>query len=477
MGTQSKYSLSNGNTYPAIALPWGMNFWMPQTGKMGDGWAYTYDADKIRGFKQTHQPSPWINDYGQFSLMPLTGKWVFDEEQRAGWFSHKTEIAKPYYYSVYLAGWDVTAEITPTERAAMFRFVFPENSQSSVVIDAFDQGSSIRILPEQNRITGYTTKNSGGVPSNFKNYFVLVFDKPFDEWAIVENGEIKKGANNIICDHAGAIVSFKTRKGEKVHVRTASSFISLQQAELNLKELNGDFETLRSAGENIWNDLLGRVQIEDDNLDNIRTFYSTLYRSVLFPRKFYEIDAEGNIIHYSPYSGQILSGRLFTDTGFWDTFRSLFPLLNLLYPSMNEQMQEGLVNAYRESGFLPEWASPGHRDCMVGNNSVSIVADAYLKGLRGYDIHTLYEAALNGTERVHPQICSTGRLGHEYYNTLGYIPYNVGINESAARTLEYAYDDWTIYRLAKTLNRPQEEIARFARRAMQKTNPISNPWN
>jgi predicted alpha-1,2-mannosidase len=470
MGTQSKHSLSTGNTYPAIALPWGMNFWMPQTGKMGDGWGYTYDADKIRGFKQTHQPSPWINDYGQFAIMPLTGKLVFDQDERSSWFSHKAEIAKPYYYSVYLADHDVTTEITPTERAAMFRFTFPENEHSYIVVDAFDKGSQVKIIPSENKIVGYTTKNSGGVPANFKNYFVVVFDKPFTFRAGVRNREILKDTLEVTDDHAGAIIGFATKKGEKVHARIASSFISAEQAEQNLKELNGDFEAVRTQGRKIWNETLGRILIEDDDIDNIRTFYSTLYRSVLFPRKFYEIDAAGNSIHYSPYNGKVLPGRLFTDTGFWDTFRCLFPFLNWMYPSMSVQMQEGLVNTYKESGFLPEWASPGHRNCMVGNNSASIVADAYLKGLRGYDIETLYQAVLHGTEHVFPGIHSTGRLGYEQYNKLGYVPYDVGINESAARTLEYAYDDWTIYRLAKALNRPEAEINRFAQRALNYRN-------
>lgn len=164
MGTDSKISLSNGNTYPAIALPWGMNFWMPQTGKMGDGWAYTYASDKIRGFKQTHQPSPWINDYGQFSLMPITGQLKINQDNRASWFSHKAEKATPYYYSVYLSEYNLTTEITPTERCAYFRFTFPESKDAYVIIDAFDRGSYIRIIPEQNRIVGYTTRNSGGVP-------------------------------------------------------------------------------------------------------------------------------------------------------------------------------------------------------------------------------------------------------------------------------------------------------------------------
>jgi predicted alpha-1,2-mannosidase len=467
MGTLSKVSLSTGNTYPAIAMPWGMNFWMPQTGKMGDGWAYTYTSDKIRGFKQTHQPSPWINDYGQFSIMPVSGKAVFDQDRRASWFSHKAEEVRPYYYKVYLADHDIITEIAPTERAAMFRFTFPATDSAFVIIDAFDKGSHVKIIPEQKKIIGYTTRNSGGVPRNFKNYFVVEFDRPFTYIATAVNGNILHGSAEATEDHTGGIVGFVTAKGETVHARVASSFISYEQAEINLKELGSDsFDKIRENGRNKWNEVLGRITVEDDNIDNLRTFYSCLYRSVLFPRSFFEIDASGKIVHYSPFNGQILDGYMFTDTGFWDTFRCLFPFLNLVYPDMNVKMQEGLVNTYRESGFLPEWASPGHRGCMVGNNSASVVADAYLKGLRGYDIETLWEGVVHGTTHVHPRVSSTGRLGHEYYNEIGYVPYDVKINESAARTLEYAFDDWSIYKLGKALNKPAEEIAVYAKRAM-----------
>lgn len=471
MGTQSKHALSTGNTYPAIALPWGMNFWMPQTGKMGDGWAYTYDSDKIRGFKQTHQPSPWINDYGQFAIMPITGKVVFDQDQRSSWFSHKAEIVKPYYYQVYLADHDVVTEITPTERAAVFRFTFPKSDNSYVIVDAFDKGSYIKIVPSENKIIGYTTKNSGGVPDNFKNYFVIVFDKPFTYTASVADGNISQNKTESQSDHAGGIIGFSTEKGEIVHAKVASSFISYDQAELNLKEVQGQsFDEVAANGRKVWNEVLGKIKIEDENVDNIRTFYSCLYRSVLFPRSFFEHNAAGEIVHYSPYNGQVLPGYMFTDTGFWDTFRCLFPFLNLMYPSMNEKMQAGLVNTYKESGFLPEWASPGHRDCMVGNNSASVVADAYLKGLRGYDIETLWAAVVSGANSVHPQIKSTGRLGYEYYNKLGYVPYDVKINENAARTLEYAYDDWTIYKLGLALGKPAKDIEIFAKRAMNYRN-------
>ena len=471
MGTQSTFELSTGNTYPAIARPWGMNFWTPQTGKMGDGWQYTYTANKIRGFKQTHQPSPWINDYGQFSIMPVVGKPEFDENKRASWFAHKGETAKPYYYKVYLAEHDVVTELTPTERAAMFRFTFPENEHSYVVVDAFDKASSVKIDVANRRITGYSTRNSGGVPDNFRNYFVIEFDKAFTYKAVVDNKTLIAESTETISAHAGAIIGFATKKGETVHARVASSFISEEQAMQNLKELGNDtFDTLVEKGKDAWNDVLGRVEVEGGDLDQYRTFYSCLYRSLLFPRKLYEVDASGAIVHYSPFNGKVLPGYMYTDTGFWDTFRCLFPLLNLIYPSVNKEIQEGLINTYKESGFFPEWASPGHRGCMVGNNSASVLVDAYMKGVRVDDVATLYEGLLHATENVHPEISSTGRLGYEYYNRLGYVPYDVKINENAARTLEYAYNDWCIYKLAKELKRPKKEINMFAHRAMNYKN-------
>ena len=471
VGTQSSYAISTGNTYPAVCMPWGMNFWTPQTGKMGDGWTYTYTADKLRGFKQTHQPSPWINDYGQFTIMPETGEApIFDEEKRASWFSHKAEVATPYYYRAYLADYDVVTELAPTERAAIMRITFPD-SKSYVVVDAFDKGSYVKIMPKERMIVGYTTKNSGGVPQNFKNYFVMKFDKDFTYTAAVADGRINTADVKAECNHAGGIVGFKTSRGEQVNVRIASSFISEEQALENLKELGSDsFDKVKARGRNTWNDVLGRIEVKSDDIDHLRTFYSCLYRSVLFPRSFYEKNAKGEIVHYSPYNGEVLPGYMFTDTGFWDTFRCLFPLLNVMYPSMNEKMQAGLVNAYKESGFLPEWASPGHRGCMVGNNSASIVADAYLCGLKNYDAETLWQAVVHGASAVHPTVSSTGRLGYEYYNKLGYVPYDVKINENVARTLEYAYDDWCIYEFGKALGKSKKELEPFRKRAFNYRN-------
>jgi predicted alpha-1,2-mannosidase len=469
MGTQSKYDLSNGNTYPAIAVPWGMNFWTPQTGKMGDGWQYTYDSYKINGFKQTHQPSPWMNDYGQFAVMPVTGKLNVSQNGRASWFSHKAEIAKPYYYSVYLADHDVTTEIAPTERSAQFRFTFPKSDSSYIVIDAFDKGSYVKVIPGEKKIVGYSTKYARGPLKNFKNYFVIYVDKPITTAQVYSDSTLKDGLE-LNAKHAMAVIGFKTAKGEKVNMRVASSFISLEQAEISLnREVGNDnFDITKQKAKAVWNKTLSKLAVEGGSVEQVKTFYSCLYRMLFFPNKMYELDAKNQPVHWSAQNGQILPGYKFAGTGFWDTFRALYPFLNLVYPSINKEMQAGLVNDYKEGGWLPEWSSPGYSDVMVGNNSASVVADAYLKGGRGYDIQVLYQALLHGANNDGP--AATGRDGVDYYNSLGYVPYDVKINENAARTLEYAYDDFTIYKLGKALGRPASETEIYRKRSMNYKN-------
>jgi predicted alpha-1,2-mannosidase len=466
MGTDSEFTLSNGNTYPAIARPWGMNFWTPQTGKMGDGWAYTYDAYKIRGFKQTHQPSPWINDYAAFSILPLTGELKWKEDERASWFSHKAEVVQPHYYKVYLADYDVSTEFTPTERAVAFQITFPKNENSWILLDAFNGGSMVKIIPEERKIVGYCQNNHGGVPANFKNHFVAVFDKDFET--------IKTWKDETLQDddfaesfHVGGIVGFSTQKGETVNVKIASSFISLEQAELNLQRETGNksFHDIKTEGEDIWEKELSKIQVEGGTEAQRKTFYSCLYRVLLFPRKFYEFDKDNNMVHYSPYNEKVLPGYMFTDNGFWDTFRAVFPFFTLMYPELNAQIMKGLVNTYKESGWLPEWASPGHRGCMIGSNSASLIADSYLKGIRDYDIETLYEAIIKNTKGYKEDVTSVGRYGAREYNELGYVPYDVGINENTARTLEYAYADFCIWQLAKELGKSQAEIDLYKKRA------------
>ncbi|MDO6492362.1 MULTISPECIES: GH92 family glycosyl hydrolase [unclassified Cellulophaga] len=475
VGSDSEFALSNGNTYPAIATPWGMNFWTPQTGKMGDGWGYTYDALKLRGFKQTHQPSPWINDYAAFSLFPETGKLKINEDDRASWYSHKSEISKPHYYSAYLADYDVTTEITPTERGAQFRFTFPESKKSHILVDGFFKGSMVKIIPEERKIIGYCRNNSGGVPDNFHNYFVLVFDKDFDEvltWKKEKEGKEQTSFNKEAEGyHVGAAISFSTKDGEQVTAKVASSFISLEQAEINLKREIGEdtFSQTKEKAANAWNKELGRMEVDGGTVEQYRTFYTALYRVLLFPRKFYELNAADEIMHYSPYNGKVLPGYMFTDNGFWDTFRAVFPFFTIMYPDYLSNVMQGLVNTYNESGWLPEWASPGHRDCMIGSNSAINITDAYLRGIRGFDIETLYEAVVKNSTSKGP-VNSVGRFGAEFYNDLGYVPYDVGVNENAARTLEYAYADWSIAELGEALGKPKKEVKLFRERSLNYKN-------
>jgi len=471
MGTASTPELSAGNTYPTISVPFGMNTWSPQTGTKNDGGLYTYTANYLYGIRQTRQASYWIKDYGQFSLMPVNSRGKFSEERRKSWFSHKTETVHPYYYNVYLADHHARAEVSASERAAIFRFSFHPSDSAFVTIDAFDKGSYIKIIPEERKIIGFSTKNSGGVPANFKNYFVIVFDKPFSSTAVWDERDQLLDMGEHEGDHVGAIIGFELNKGEHVQARVASSFISFEQASMNLQEIGSrNFAEVKAEAKDSWNRELGKVQVKGGSLAQRQTFYSCLYRMLIFPRKFYELDKEGKAWHYSPYNGRTLPGYLYADNGFWDTFRAQFPFLTLMYPSVVAEVLQSMENTYKESGWLPEWFSPGHRDCMIGSHSASIVADAYLKGVRGdFNIDTLYHAILKNTEAVGP-VSSVGRLGAEPYNRLGFIPYDIGVNQNVSRTLEYAFDDYTIAKLAEVLGRPQKEIDRFKQRSLNYRN-------
>ncbi|MEO6980687.1 MAG: GH92 family glycosyl hydrolase, partial [Mucilaginibacter sp.] len=418
---------------------------------------------------QTHQPSPWMNDYGQFAVMPVAGHLKVSQNGRASWFSHKAETAKPYYYSVYLADHDILAELTPTERTAQFQFTYPKNDSSFVVIDAFDKGSYIKVIPGERKIVGYSSKYARGPLKNFKNFFVIYVDKAITLAQTYSDSTLTDSLE-LHAKHVMAVIGFKTTHGEKVHLRVSSSFVSIEQAEINLKREQGDnsFNVTEQKAKDVWNKTLSRLTVEGGSVDQTRTFYSCLYRMLFFPNKLYEIDANNQIIHYSPYTGKTMPGYMFAGTGFWDTFRALYPFLNLVYPSINKEMQQGLVNDYKEGGWLPEWSSPGYSNVMIGNNSASVVSDAYIKGGKGYDINTLYEALVHGANGEGP--AGTGRTGVAYYNKLGYVPYDVKINENAARTLEYAYDDFAIYQLGKVLNKPAAEIDIFKKRSMNYKN-------
>jgi predicted alpha-1,2-mannosidase len=478
-GTDSHSGYSHGNEYPAIALPFPMNTWAPYTQPADDSFYYQYRQNKLRGIRQTHQPSPWIGDYAAFSLMPVSRKLAVNENDRASEFRHQEELAEPSYYRVRLDTWNAIAEVTPTERCARFRFTFQDPADPYVVLDAFPGNSTVEIIPGENKITGITRFNHGGVPPGFANYFVVVFDQPFAGQGTWTPEKTSPGETRLEAKHAGAFVKFAAGAGRVVECKVASSFISPEQALRNLEQEIGaaDFETIRHRAEKFWNTALGRVRVEGGLADEERTFYSALYRSIVYPHRLHEYDDHGKPVYFSPYDGKVHEGVLYSDTGFWDTFRAAHPLYNLLFPEISAEILQSLLNSYDQSGWLPSWSSPGHRDCMIGNHAFSLLADGWVKGVRSFDPQKAVAAMIHDAHTQAPETCrSIGRDGAPFYDKLGYVPYSPvkgepSVREATAKTLEFAYDDFCAAVLARAAGR-QTEAGQFLRQAMNYTNVL-----
>jgi len=398
-GTNSKHELTRGNTYPTTALPFGMHTWTPQTGKNGDGWKYQYFLDKIRGFQQAHQCSSWTRDYAVFSLMPMS-ELVVDENKREAKFSHANEIAKPNYYKVQLDNKIVT-EISPSERGAHLRFTYPAGEKSFLVLDGYNRMSGVKIFPKENKITGYVS-NGQGFKRGWKSYFVLEFDQPIVAYGTWENKQNTINADSTTAEGPGKGAYLEFKAGSKVQVKTASSYISPEQAELNLKrELGADknLEVTKAKAAAVWNKALGKIVVEGGSEADKATFYSCFFRASLFSRKFYEIGADGKPYYFSPYDGKVHPGHMFTDTGFWDTFRAQFPLNSLVQTEMHGQYMQALIDAYKQCGWLPSWSFPSEGGSMIGNHAISLLADAWVKGIRTFDpkeaLEAYYHEAMN----------------------------------------------------------------------------------
>lgn len=447
-GTNSSFELTRGNTYPTTALPFAMHTWTPQTGRNGDGWKYQFLSDSIRGFQQAHQCSSWTNDYAVFSLMPVTGKLVVDQFKRAASFSHKNEIAKPNYYKVKLDN-QITTEMSPTERGVHIRFSFPEKSGSYLIFDGYTGMSMVKIVPKENKIIGYV-HNGRGLKENFRNYFVIQFDKPIREFGTWENRKGKTWSGELTREGEGTGAWIRFDDGVKVQAKVASSYISPEQAALNLETELGKFKSVedtKAAAWKIWNEHLHQILVEGGTEEEKATFYSCYFRASLFSRQFYELDSNGKPWYFSPYDGQIHTGYLYTDTGFWDTFRAQFPLNALLHPTMHGRYVAGLLDAYDQCGWLPSWSFPGEAGSMIGNHAISLLTDAWAKGIRTFDPEKALKAYYHEATNKGPWGPANGRHGWKEYYTLGYVPYpNYG--EATAKTLEYAYDDFCGSQLA-----------------------------
>ncbi|NDV67980.1 GH92 family glycosyl hydrolase [Dysgonomonas sp. 25] len=460
-GTDSHFGLSYGNTYPTTGMPYAMHTWSAQTGPNGEGWKYQYFVDSIRGFHQAHQCSPWMSDYAVYSFMPVLGDLVVNQEKRATKFSHDNEIAKPHYYKVTLDN-GITTEMAPTTRGVHLRFSFPSKGDAYLVLDGYTAMSEIKIDPAKRQISGWVNNQRFVNHSeNFRNYFVVQFDKPFEAYGTWENENDAIFPNQTSGEGKGYGAYIKFKKGTKVQAKAASSYISPEQALVTLNaELGKDknLEVTKARGFKTWNDLLNRVVVEGGTEEQTRTFYSCLFRANLFSRKFYERDTDGNPYYYSPYDGKIHSGYMYTDNGFWDTFRSQFPLTNILHPTMQGRYMNALLDAQDQCGWLPSWSAPGETGGMLGNHAISLLTDAWAKGIRTFDPERALKAYAHEAMNKGPWGGANGRAGWKEYFQLGYVTYPESMG-STAQTLEYAYDDFCGYNLAKmTGNKFYEEV-------------------
>ncbi|MCL3780569.1 glycoside hydrolase family 92 protein [Prolixibacteraceae bacterium JC049] len=475
IGTSGHHVTEYGGTVPGVTRPFGMTQWVPMTreNKISKS-AYHYDAPKIIGFIGSHQPAVWMGDYGFVSLMPQIGDVKFEAKERGMDFLHADEVVKPHYYSVKMSkGSDtIQTEMTASIRCGMLRFSFPEGKRASVTIEAsreLNYSGFVKIIPEKRRIIGYNSdhhnahrgRKMGPDLKNFKGYFIIEFDTDFDGSLIYK----KKGTeyeqftlNELKAEQLGVTVAFAS---QKVSAKVATSFVSFEQAELNMQNEMPDwnFQQLVAQSKEKWNESLSRIKIKGATKDQKTIFYSAMYHSLLYPRIFSEYGK-----YYSAFDDQIHSGVAYNDYSLWDTFRTLHPLFVFIAPEHVSPMMQSLVNMYKEGGWLPKWPNPTYSNIMIGSHADAIIADAYVKGFRDFDVETAYQAmrknamvAPDGdTEKKWGDRAAwtsyEGRAGLTYYKQLGYVPVDK-TSESVSRTLEFAYDDFCVAQMAKALGK------------------------
>lgn len=488
----------DGGTAPFVGPPFAMTNFLPQTreNKMGS-MAYTYDDNHIIGFLASHQPTVWMGDYGYVSLMPQTGELKVLPEERKLQFKHKNEIAKPYYYSVIMddnKGKSIKTEITASSRCALMRFTFPQCNDSHIIIQGINLNPAlkdwcndyepriqklkgwIKYDLQNNEIIGYNPDRQsaqlGPELPNFKGYFIIKFSKPIKSYGTWADSSVYHNQTEQYGTRMGAYITFKTKKHEKVHVKIATSFISISQARENLeKEIpDWNFEELSAKTKQQWNDKLSKITIDSVNSEDKTIFYTALYHCYLFPREFSEYGR-----YYSAFDDTIHNGFSFNDFSLWDTFRAYHPLMTLIEPELTGKWITSLTQMYKEGGWMPMWPNPTYTNIMIGTHADAVIADAYMKGITNFDTDLAYEAMRK--DAMMPPDCDTkrrygdrdrwtafeGRAGASFYHSIGYVPEDKTA-ESASRTLEYAYDDWCVAQVAKAKgkNNDYEQLMKWS---------------
>lgn len=462
-GTDSHVAFSKGNMLPLTTRPHGMVGWTPQTDP--GNWVFDFRSPTIQGFRATHQPSPWMGDYGNFLILVGSGPQpplsVVDGES---YYPKSGTVSQPHYFRASLVRHGIVAEIAPTLRGGSFRFTY-ELRENAWLTFRPAAGRILSVDRDRRLVVGVSTALAPGaaVPGTFGCFFAAEIGG-----AIAESGVYDaRGAPPSPDDAAqGVWLRLVRPRDGAITVNVVTSFISADQALLNLRRELGaaTFEQTRAAAQAEWDQRLGVITIDGASDNQRRTFYSCLYRSLLYPRITHELDAAGRQVHHSFFSpAGTRPGPAYTDIGYWDAHRSLMPLLTLIAPEQHGEMIRGLLHTFQEGGWLPSWASPGYVPCMVGSHAGLTIADAYLKGIRNFDTALAY-AAVRHDAMEEPPSFACGRAGLTRFNELGWVP-DDEFDHSAARTCDYALADFGVGQFARALGH-HADAGRFLRRAL-----------
>ncbi|WP_223552187.1 GH92 family glycosyl hydrolase [Aestuariivivens sp. NBU2969] len=485
IGTSAQGFASNkdgGGTMPCVGTPFAMTNFVVQTreNKISE-MPYVFEDSTIEGFMATHQPTVWMGDYGYVSIMPQIGELKLLPKERAMSFSHENEISTPYYYSVIMGknNKHIKGEIAASSRCGMFQFTFPKANEAHIVVQGINISENkkafqgyLKIDDANQEITGYNpermSSHLGPELKNFKGYYIIQFDKPFESYGTWNSFRTSPDINIMGKEQSGArmggYITFSTKAGEKVKVRIATSFISIEQARKNLEmEIpNWDFEAVKNNTRNLWQEDLSKIQIQGASEEQKTIFYTALFHTMLFPREFSEYG-----LYYSPFDDKIHQGVSYNDFSLWDTFRALHPLLHFTQPDRVNPMIQSLLQMYQEGGWLPKWPNPTYTNIMIGTHADAVIADAYVKGFRDYDVSLAYEAVRKNA--MQPQMGDTekqwgdrdegilyeARGGLTYYHSLGYVAAD-RTRESVTRTIEFGIDDFCIAQMAKDLGKTED---------------------
>jgi predicted alpha-1,2-mannosidase len=452
-GTDSNYSFSHGNTLPIAALPFGMAHWTLQS-RSNTAWMFQPADRRIQGFRCTHQLSPWLSDYGHAIFMPFSGDAKPEPDARSSSYRPEEAALSPHSLRLKLLRYEADVELIPTDRCCILTAKFNDAGAHGLLIEIPGKTGSIEPDASKRILRFESRANAGGVPDNFATYYLVQFAEAWDSFDVKD-----------IHGSRVAIVRFQAGAVHPMEARIATSFISFDQAQRNLSlELaNRPDAELRARAAEQWNDHLGRIEIDGATDDQRRTFYSCLYRALLFPRTFHEPDEHGNPHHYSAYNGNVEPGVMYADHGYWDVYRAWYPFMSLVYPERLGEILQAWVNAYREGGWMPQFPAPGYRACMSGSLIDSLFADAIVKDISGFDREAAYEGLRKHATQPGNPDKGYGRQGIEHYLKLNYLPAD-HVDQSVAETADAAYGDFCIAQIAAKLGK-QEDAAMFLKRS------------